>query len=126
MNESLEQRTCVVGNIVWWVSRIISALVILTMGGFTVAYFIGGTEHVSRELTASDHVGLAAFVVSLVGLLVAWKWDAFGAAITLIAVLVGVAVNMNVLMFPLVLIPICACLFLLNAWIRRTSTSSRI
>jgi hypothetical protein len=58
-------------------------------------------------------------VVSLVGLAVALRWELTGAAMTLVAVLIGAVVNWKVLSFPANLIPIVAVLFLSCCWISR-------
>ena len=63
----------------------------------------------------------ATLVVSLLGLLLAWKWGLAGAAIALIAILVCAVVNWRILLFPGALIPINSVLYLLSWWICRTS-----
>jgi hypothetical protein len=59
-------------------------------------------------------------VISLVGLAVAWKWELTGATMTLVAVVIGAVINWRVLAFPITLIPLTACLFLLSWWMNRT------
>jgi hypothetical protein len=108
-----------------YLPRVLSGLVLLTMGGFMLAYFIGGEETSSRALTLADHAGLAALLTSLVGLAAAWKWERLGATIALAAVAVGAALNWGVVMFPLVVIPIVAVLFLLCAWLKNNTLGLR-
>jgi hypothetical protein len=60
---------------------------------------------------------------SLVGLVVAWKWEFAGAVLTFVAVLIGAVVNWRVLIFPGTLIPLTAGLFLLSWWMSRENHS---
>jgi len=103
-----------------WSARILSALILLFWGFFIVAHLVGDEGRSSRPLTTNDYIGLAAMVISLAGLGVAWKWELIGAATTLIAVLIGALANWRVLAFPGTLIPLAASLFLLCRWMSRT------
>ena len=94
-------------------AKFLSGLVLMFIGGFMIAYFVGGEESSNPEsATAADLLGLAALIASLVGLALAWKWPRLGSSVTLVAVIVGTVINWRVLMFPLCLIPIAAILFL--------------
>lgn len=108
-----------------WIPRVFSGLILLTVGGFMLAYFVGGEESSSRTLVLADYLGLTALVASLVGLAVAWKRERLGAAITLVSVGVGIACNWHVITFPLVLIPIAAILFLLCALLKANASIPR-
>jgi hypothetical protein len=62
-------------------------------------------------------------VLSLAGLLLAWKREFTGAVITLIAILVCTAVNWKILVSPGALIPLTALLYLLS-WLRSPQVSN--
>jgi hypothetical protein len=106
--------------IVRWGARLLSALILLGWGFFAIAHLVGDAGAASRPLTFSDYLGLAMMSFSMAGLGAAWKWERGGAALTLVAVLLGALVNWRVLAFPLSLVPITASLFLLSWWMSRT------
>ena len=99
-----------------WSARVLSGLIALFYGFFLVAHLIGDAGRPSRPLNWNDYIILTTLVISLVGLLLAWKWEFIGAAITLFAILVCAAVNWRVLVFPGALIPITAALYLFSWW----------
>lgn len=107
-----------------WTARLISGLIVLFFGFFLIAHLIGDQGRPSRPLVWNDYVILATMVVSLVGLLLAWKWQFVGAAITLIAFIICAAINWMVLVSPVVLIPITAVIYLLSWWISRSAELS--
>lgn len=108
-------------SLVRWGARILSGLIVLFFGFFLVAHLIGEQGQASRPLVWADYVILTTLVVSLVGLLLAWKWEFAGAAIALIAILVCAALNWRILVSPGALIPISAVLYLLSWRLYRTS-----
>lgn len=103
-------------TVVRWSARILSALIVLFFGFFLLAHLVGDQGGASRPLDWSDYVILATLVVSLAGLLLAWKWEFAGAAIALVAILVCAVVNW-VLVFPGALLPISSVLYLIAWWI---------
>lgn len=105
-----------------WSARVLSALIVLFFGFFLVAHIIGDQGRPSRPLTLNDYVILVTLVASLVGLLLAWKWELTGAALTLIAIAVCAAVNWKVLIFPGALIPTTAVLYLFDFYYTRRLT----
>ena len=107
-----------------WSARVLSALIVLFFGFFLIAHLIGDQGRPSRPLVWNDYVILTTLVVSLAGLMLAWKWELAGAAITLLAIAVCAAVNWRVLVFPGALIPITAFLFLLSWWMSRSSSQT--
>jgi hypothetical protein len=111
-------------SLISWTARILSSLIVLFYGFFLVAHLIGDDGGPSRPLVWKDYVILATLVVSLVGLVLAWKWEFAGAAITLIAIGICAVVNWKVLVFPGALIPFSAVLYLLSWWLRRASGST--
>ena len=111
-------------SLVRWTARILSSLIVLFYGFFLVAHLIGDEGGPSRPLVWNDYVILATLVVSLVGLVLAWKWEFAGAAITLIAIGICAVVNWKVLVFPGALIPFSAVLYFLSWWLRRASGST--
>ena len=106
-------------TLVRWSARVLSSLIVLFYGFFLVAHLVGDEGRPSRPLIWNDYVILATLVVSLLGLLMAWKWELVGAAITLFAILICAVANWQVLVFPGTLIPISALLFSLSWWMRR-------
>ena len=121
MNSSLK----VFAIVIRWGARLLSGLILLFWGFMLVAHLVGDAGRSTRPLMAADYVILSAMVVSLVGLLLAWRWELAGAIITILAVLVGAFVNWRVLIFPGTLIPIAAGLFM-SSWLlgRRLSRSA--
>lgn len=102
--------------VVRWSARILSGVVVLFFGFFLLAHLIGDQGRASRHLAWSDYAILVTLVVSLVGLLLAWKWEFAGAAIALIAILICAVVNWRVLVFPGALLPISSVLYLISWW----------
>jgi hypothetical protein len=102
-----------------WGARILSVPILLFWGWFLIAHLVGDAARPSRPLVPSDTVLLAAVVVSLVGLAVAWKWELLGGTLTLAAVAVGGFINWQVLVFPYALIWVAALLFLACGWLSR-------
>lgn len=100
-----------------WSARVLSGLIVLFFGFFLVAHLVGDQGRPSRPLVWNDYVILVTLVLSLIGLLLAWKWELAGAAITLISIAVCAAVNWKVLVFPGALIPLAALLYLLSWWL---------
>lgn len=105
-----------------WTARILTCLIVLFFGFFLVAHLIGDEGAPSRPLNWSDYVILTTLVASLVGLLLAWKWERVGAAIALISIVICAAVNWRILIFPGTLIPFTALLYSLSRWMRRRYT----
>lgn len=105
-----------------WSARALSALIVLFFGFFLIAHVIGDQGQASRPLRWNDYVILTSLVTSLVGLLLAWKWEHIGGAITLIAIAVCAAVNWYVLVSPGALIPLTAILFLSSRSLRTYRT----
>lgn len=104
-----------------WTARVVSGLIVLFFGFFLIAHLIGDQGRPTRPLVWNDYVMLTTLVAALVGLLLAWKWELAGAAVTLIAIAVCAAVNWRVLVFPGTLIPITAVLYLISWWMSRSS-----
>ena len=109
-----------VATIIKWTARILTCLLVLFFGFFLVAHLTGDAGRPTRPLNWSDYVILATLVVSLVGLLLAWKWARLGATITLLAIATCAAVNWQVLIFPGTLIPLTALLYPLSWWSARS------
>ena len=108
-------------SLVRWGARILSGLIVSFFGFFLVAHLIGDQGQASRPLVWEDYVILTTLVVSLVGLLLAWKWEFAGAAIALIAILACAVLNWRILVSPGALIPISAVLYLLSWRLYRTA-----
>lgn len=110
--------------LVRWSARILSGLIVLFFGFFLVAHLIGDQGQASRPIAWSDYAILTTLVVSLAGLLLAWKWELAGAAIALIAILACAVVNWRILVSPGALIPIGSLLYLLSWRLCRASDFS--
>lgn len=110
--------------LVRWGARALSGLIVLFFGFFLVAHLLGDQGQASRPLAWGDYVILTTLVVSLAGLLLAWKWEFAGAAIALIAILVCAVINWRILVSPGVLIPISSLLYFLSWRLCRTSSLS--
>lgn len=102
-----------------WTARILTCLIVLFFGFFLVAHLFDDQGRPSRPLVWQDYLILTTLVVSLAGLLLAWKWERMGATITLIAIVICAAVNWHVLIFPGTVIPLTALLYSLSWWLRR-------
>lgn len=98
-----------------WGARILSVLILLFWGVFLIAHLFGEAGASSRALKPSDYLLLVTLIISLAGLALAWRWPFAGAATTLLATTICAAVNWRVLVFPGLLIPTTAVLFL-SSW----------
>ena len=106
-----------------WTARVLSGLIVLFFGFFLIAHLIGDQGRPSRPMVWNDYVILTTLVIALVGLLLSWKSELAGAAVTLIAIAICAALNWRVLV-PGALIPITAVLYMISWWISRPSTAS--
>jgi hypothetical protein len=104
-----------------WGARILTIVILSFWGFFIVAHLFGDAGASSRALTPNDYGSLFAMVASLLGLGLSFKWERFGATITIIAVAIGAVLNWKVLLFPGTLIPIAAVLFLWHSYLRNVT-----
>ncbi len=94
--------------------RIMSAIFIM----FFLLMFIGETFFQDeafnpKPMSANSILQVLLFVFSMIGLVLAWKWELWGGVLTLVALAVLAIVNPNILNFPLLLIyPATALLFI--------------
>jgi hypothetical protein len=95
-----------------WSARALATVILGFWLFFIIAHLVGKEGDSVRPLQTGDYVSLAAMAASLVGLALALRWGRFGAIITLFAVAIGAVANCRTLLFPPVLIPIAATLFL--------------
>lgn len=95
-----------------WAARILSSLILLFWGFMLIEHLVGDAGRPSRPLVWQDTAILTTLMVSLLGLVLAWKWELPGAALTLAAISLCAVFNWKVLVFPGTLIPIAAALFL--------------
>jgi hypothetical protein len=105
--------------VVRWGARILSAGILLFWGWFLIAHLFGEEGPPSRPRVWQDYAGLTAMVVALVGLALAWKWEAFGGLIALVAYVIMGVLNSLALGGPFILWPITAVMFLTSAWLGR-------
>ena len=103
--------------------RIMSVLFIV----FFLLMFIGETFFQDeafklKPMSTNSIIQLLLFAVSMIGLVLAWKWELWGGILSLVAIAVLAFVNPNVLDFPLLLIyPLTALLFIVLWAIDRAS-----
>ena len=107
-------------NILRWSARVLSGMIVLFWGFFLLAHLFGDAGSSSRPLIWADYLMLVAIVVAVIGLAVAWKWELFGAILTLIAFGIVAVINWRIVIFPGTLIPMTALLFLASWWIHRS------
>jgi hypothetical protein len=107
-----------------WGARILSALILMFWSFFIAAHLVGDEGRSTRPLTTSDYISLTTMIVSLAGLGVAWKWELIGAAMTIVAILIGAFANWRSLAFPGALIALAAGLFLL-CWLMSRARTER-
>jgi len=66
-----------------------------------------------KPMSTNSILQVLLFVVSMIGLVLAWKWELWGGVLTLVALAALAFVNPNILNFPLLLIyPATALLFI--------------
>ena len=107
-------------KVIRWVARVLSALIILFWGFMIVADVVGGWNSQGPPLTMNDNLKLILMGIYLIGLVIAWKWEVAGATVVLVAFAGNAILGIDIFSFPLILVPITACLFLLSWWLRRT------
>jgi hypothetical protein len=98
-----------------WTARTISALVLIFWGIMIVGHLTGDANQDARSFIATDYIILGSLSVSLLGLLIAWRYECAGAMLALLAIAICALLNWRVLIFPGTLIPLAAMLFLV-AW----------
>ncbi len=96
--------------IIRWTARIASALFILLV----ILSFLGEGETArSRPLYFFDYVMLAILATEVVGFAFAWKWELLGGVVVVAAYVVGALLNPLTVKFPMTLIPVVGCMFIL-------------
>ena len=106
-------------SIARWAARVLSAAILLFWGYFLVAHLVGTGGRSSQPLGWRDWFLLVSLIASLMGLAVAWKQELLGSTVALVAAAICAAVNWKVLVFPGILIPITALLFMISWWQRK-------
>lgn len=101
-----------------WTARGLTLVITAFWGFMAFAHVIGTADDGSRPLVAGDYILMIGQTASVLGLLIAWKWQRPGAYLTLAATLVCAAVNWRVVAFPLTFIPLTALLYLAYYWTR--------
>ncbi len=113
-------------TIVRWTARVLSVLIIMTMLFFFIGEGVSGdTSPNARPLNGTDIIQLVLAGIELVGLALAWKWEARGGAVTFVAFVCKGIVNPRTIGTPLLLIPFTAILFLLSWWMSRKSHTTQ-
>jgi hypothetical protein len=106
--------------IILWIARILAVLILGFWGFMIIAHLVGDAGAPSRDLTLQDYAGISAMVGSLLGLGLSFKWERSGAMVSLTSIAIGATLNWKVLLFPGILIPIAAVLFLLHSYLRHS------
>ncbi len=109
-------------TIIFWIARILAVLILGFWGFIIIAHLVGDAGAPSRDLNLQDYAGISAMVGSLLGLGLSFKWERIGAMVTLTAIAIGATLNWRVLLFPGILIPIAAVLFLLHSYLRNSES----
>lgn len=113
-----------VATTIRWLARILSALILVFWSWFILGHILGDAGRPTGPSVTSDHLGLAAMGVALVGLAVAWKWEVTGPVMALVGYgVLGIA-NENALGGLYVLWPVAAVLFLSSWWMHRSAHPS--
>ena len=102
-------------------ARILSCAILSFWGLFVIAHLTGTEGHPSRPMTWSDVAILTSIATSLFGLALAWWREGVGGLLALVAFALCAALNWKVVVFPGVLIPTTAVLFLASWWLGRSS-----
>ena len=113
--EASSLRSRLVVKTIRWVARVLSALLILVMLIFFVGEGLGPPSSASVPLSTADIVQLVLATIELIGLALAWRWEALGGSMTLIAFIIQGIINPRTFLFPLLMIPLTAILFL-SCW----------
>jgi hypothetical protein len=108
--------------IILWIARILAVLILGFWGFMIIAHLVGDAGAPSRALNLQDYAGISAMFGSLLGLGLTFKWERMGAMVTLTAIAIGTTLNWRVLLFPGILIPINAVLFLLHSYLRHSES----
>jgi len=87
-----------------------------------VADVVGDGNSRSLPLTMNDYILFILMAIWLIGLVIAWKWEVAGATAVLVAFAANAILSIDIFSFPMILVPITACLFLLSWWLRRPRT----
>jgi hypothetical protein len=111
-------------KIIRWIARILgSALFLLVL-----AFIIGEGYPNPLKLTASELISMIAFLMMLIGIPLAWKWEGLGGLIMLIGFIIFWIVNylgshrVGVgWVFPI--FPIVGILFLFSSWRTKSPAS---
>ena len=75
-------------KIVRWIARIWGGLIILFVLSFFLADVLGGEQMVGEPLSTKDKITFAFFPLgTIVGLVLAWKWEGVGGLITVLAMI---------------------------------------
>lgn len=107
-----------------WTARVLGALIVLFWGWFLLADLFGD-QGTTRPLVPGDYGILATLLLSLAGLVVAWKHELAGGIVALAGLALCAILNWRVLVFPGTLILVAALLFIACGWIDRTRTRTR-
>jgi hypothetical protein len=114
-----------ISNVIRWIARLISIVVILIWGFFLTADIIGGSQGGAQLLTKDDYIQFFMMAIWFVGLIVAWRKEFIGGIIILIAFAIQTFVNYRILLSIGFLIPLTGLLFLISWWLRKPQPSAK-
>jgi hypothetical protein len=106
--------------VVRFCARVLGGFIVAVWGYFAIAHLGGEAGRPSRALMLNVYIGIAAMVVSVTGLALAWKWELAGSIAALVPIAFGAALSPSLLVSPFVLIPLDAILFLASWWLHRS------
>ncbi|NNK81787.1 MAG: hypothetical protein HKO92_01565 [Flavobacteriaceae bacterium] len=109
----------------WWITRVLSILIIVGSIAFYLAYTLFPESGEGNPLTTKEVIGFCFVVIGFIGLLLAWKWELTGAIISLVAyVALAVIYPMILVPSPMYLWPATAILFIV-LWKRNKKYSNQ-
>jgi hypothetical protein len=108
-------------NVIRWVARVLSGLLILTFLFFFLAEEVFRDSPRKEPFSTSAIGQLIVMAVVLISFGLAWRKELLGGSMALVGLIVISIINPGVLSFPLMyLFPLTAVLFLLCWWLSRT------
>ncbi len=104
-----------------WTARVLSAMILLIWGSLFLADLFGKNNHQgSSAIDFKDFSYLALMVISILGLVFAWKWELPGAIVALAAFIINAAINPRIMgLYIHFFIPALAIIYILVWWMSR-------
>ena len=109
------------------VAKVLSGIIVV----FALIMFIGETMEshkrgTSEPMTLYTMLQLMLFGIGLLGLALAWKWKLTGGIISLFAFITLFIVNTDALVWPMLIFPAVAILFIASAYLNMQSKKKSV